>query len=94
MKITKDEVKKTARLARLALSDDEVERMTGQLDQILCYVDKLGEIDTKDVEPTTHTQQVVNCFRDDEVKPSLDRDRALANGPRTNDEAFVVPRVI
>ena len=94
MKITQEEVVKVARLARLALSPEEVNRMTGQLDQILSYVAKLEELDTRNVEPTTHPQGVVNRFRDDEVRPSLDREQALANGPRTGDETFVVPRVI
>ncbi len=94
MKITREEVQHVAKLARLELSAAEVERMTGQLDAILSYVAKLDELDTKGVAVTTHTQAVVNAFREDEVRPSLPRDRALANGPDQNDEAFVVPRVI
>ena len=94
MKITCEEVQHVAKLARLELSAAEVERMTGQLDAILSYVAKLDELDTSGVAITTHTQNVVNAFREDEVRPSLPRERALANGPDQNDEAFVVPRVI
>ena len=94
MKITCEEVQHVAKLARLELSAAEVERMTGQLDAILSYVAKLDELDTSGVAVTTHTQNVVNAFREDDVRPSLPRERALANGPDQNDEAFVVPRVI
>ena len=94
MKITCEEVRRVAALARLELSDAEVERMTGQLDAILSYVAKLDELDTTGVAETTHPQKVVNAFREDEVRPSLPRERALANAPEQNGEAFVVPRVI
>ena len=94
MKITTEEVRHVAKLARLDLSDAEVDRMTGQLDAILTYVAKLDELDTTNVAVTTHTQQVVNAFREDEVRPSLPREKALAGGPEQNGESFVVPRVI
>jgi len=94
MKITREEVLHVAKLARLELTGEEVDRMTGQLDAILSYVAKLEELDTTGVSVTTHTQQVVNAFREDEVRPSLPRERALANGPEQNGETFVVPRVI
>lgn len=94
MKITREEVLHVAKLARLELTGEEVERMTGQLDAILSYVAKLEELDTTGVSVTTHTQQVVNAFREDEVRPSLPRERALVNGPEQNGETFVVPRVI
>ena len=83
-----------ARLARLDMSTEEVEKMTRQLDSILEYVAKLDELDTTGVAVTTHTQDVVNAFREDEVRDSLPREKALAAGPRHNDETFVVPRVI
>ncbi len=94
MKITLEEVRRVAALARLELSEAEVGRMTGQLDAILSYVAKLDEIETTGVAVTTHSQAVVNAFREDEVRPSLPRERALANAPEQNGEAFVVPRVI
>ena len=94
MKITREEVQHVASLARLDLSEAEVDRMTGQLDAILSYVAKLDQLNTQGVPVTTHTQAVVNAFREDEVRPSLDRALALQNGPDQNGEAFVVPRVI
>ena len=94
MKITREEVRHVAKLARLDLTGAEVDRMTTQLDAILSYVAKLDELDTAGVTATTHTQQVVNAFREDVVRPSLPRERALVNGPDQNGESFVVPRVI
>ncbi len=83
-----------ARLARLELKPEEVERLTVQLDTILCYAAKLDELDTSGVDVTTHTQGAGNVFRDDRVLESLNREQALANGPEQNGEAFVVPRII
>ena len=94
MKITTEEISHVANLARLHLSPEEVEAMARQLDDILSYVAKLNELDTGGVPPTTHAISIVNAFREDEVKPSLDREKALANGPKQNGESFVVPRVI
>lgn len=94
MKITADEVKYVAKLARLNLSPKEVNATTEQLDRILTYVDKLNELETEGVEPTTHALSIQNAFREDEVKKSLDQKNALANGPLKNDDAFVVPKVI
>jgi|SRR5210317_2043446 aspartyl-tRNA(Asn)/glutamyl-tRNA(Gln) amidotransferase subunit C len=94
MKITPQEISHVANLARLHLSREETEAMALQLDEILTYVAKLNELDTRSVPPTTHAISIVNAFRKDEVKPSLPRDKALANGPQQNEEAFVVPRVI
>lgn len=83
-----------AKLARLDLTAIEVERMTGQLNAILTYAAKLDELDTTGVPVTTHTQQVVNAFREDEVQVSLPLERVLANAPEHNGESFVVPQVI
>lgn len=94
MKITREEVEKTARLARLELNKEESARITAQLDNILSYVTKLDEIDTSGVPAETHLFGAANAFRDDEVLPSLLREAALANSPRHDDAAFVVPRVI
>ena len=94
MKITPDEVSHVANLARLHLSREEVEAMARQLDDILTYVAKLNELDTEGIPPTTHAISIVNAFREDEVKPSLNREKTLANGPQQNGEFFVVPRVI
>lgn len=94
MKITHEEVQHVANLARLQLSENEIERMTEQLDTILSYVEKLDKVDTEGVPVTTHTQQVVNAFREDVVRPSLDREAALSNAPEDNGESFTVPRII
>jgi aspartyl-tRNA(Asn)/glutamyl-tRNA(Gln) amidotransferase subunit C len=94
MKITPEEISHVASLARLHLSQEEVEAMAKQLDEILTYVAKLNELETESVVPTTHAISIVNAFREDEVEGSLPRDKALANGPQQNGESFVVPRVI
>ena len=94
MKITPEEVRHVAKLARLSLSEAEVETTTRQLDGILSYVAKLGELDTTGVLPTTHALAIQNAFREDETRASLPQQEALANGPAQNGEAFVVPRVI
>lgn len=94
MKITREEVEHVAVLARLDLNAEEAERITAQLDNILTYVAKLDELDTEGVPLTTHSQNVANAFREDEVHESLDRNQALANGPLENGESFIVPRVL
>ncbi len=93
-KISRDEVRHVARLARLELSEAEEARMTGQMNQILGYMDKLNELDTRDVVPTTHAVQLQNVFRPDRVNDSLPREEALANAPLSDGVNFVVPRVI
>ena len=94
MKIAPQEVSHVADLARLHMSQEEIEALARQLDNILTYVAKLNELDTKAIVPTTHAISIVNAFRDDEMKPSLVREKALANAPQQNGESFVVPRVI
>ncbi len=94
MKISPEEVKRVADLARLEMTSEEVESMTQQLDGILSYVAKLNELDTEGVQPTTHAISIVNVFREDQVKPSLDREDVLANAPQQDGESFVVPKVI
>lgn len=94
MKITQEEVEHVAHLARLHLSEKELQQMTAQLDTILAYVDKLEELDTTGVVATTHAFSITNAFRDDIVRPSLTQKEALSEGPSTNHESFIVPRVI
>lgn len=93
-KITRKEVEHVARLARLELTEEEKERMTAQLDSILAYIDKLNELDTSNVEPTTTVIPMVSVMRDDEARPSLTQDEALANAPDRVDVFFHVPRII
>ena len=91
MAISRDDVLHVARLARLELSDAEVERFQEQLSAILEAVSKVQELDLSDVPPTSHPLDVVNVWRDDEVRPSLPRDEALANAPGERDGHFEVP---
>lgn len=93
-KITKAEVERVARLARLELSEAEKDQMTAQLDAILGYIDKLNALDTGAVEPTSTVIPMVSVMRDDAVRPSLDREDALENAPDRADEYFRVPRII
>ncbi len=81
-------------LSRLELSDDEVNSMTEQVGTILSYVEKLNELNTEGIEPTTHAISINNAFREDVVQESLPQSKALQNGPLQNGEAFVVPKII
>jgi aspartyl-tRNA(Asn)/glutamyl-tRNA(Gln) amidotransferase subunit C len=94
MKLTREEVDHVARLARLHFSEEEAERFREQLSAILTYVEKLGELDTKGVEPTSHVLPIRNVFREDAVLPSLPREEALANAPDRTEEFYRVPKII
>ena len=94
MKITKEQVEYVANLAKLDISEEEKEIFTKQLDNILSYMDKLNQLDTRDIDPTSHVLPIKNIFREDEVKPSLPLEEALANAPDRKDGFFRVPRVI
>lgn len=93
-KITPEEVGQVARLARLSLTDAERERMTAQLDAILGYIDALSGLDTADIEPTTTVIPMRSVMREDQVRPSLSREEALANAPERAEAFFRVPRII
>jgi len=94
MKITQKELEHVAHLARLTLSDEELDTMREQLDNILSYIDKLGELDTSEKQATTHVFSVNNAFREDVVTESLSRGQSLANAPQQNGESFQVPKII
>lgn len=94
MAISKEEVQHVAHLARLKFSEEEIDLFTHQLGQILDYVQKLSELETKDVKPTTHALALVNAFREDEVLPSFDVKEILANAPQSEDNNFLVPKVV
>ena len=94
MDMTKQDVEKVAKLARLALTDIEKAAFTKQLSQILTHVETLKQYDTTGVEPTATVLGQVNVFRPDIVKPSLSIDRAVANAPESADGFFVVPKII
>jgi aspartyl-tRNA(Asn)/glutamyl-tRNA(Gln) amidotransferase subunit C len=89
--IDRDQVLHVARLARLRLDDGEVERMAGELATILDHIDKIGELDLDDVEPTSHVIQVENVLRPDEPRPSLPREAALGQAPDPAEGGFRVP---
>jgi aspartyl-tRNA(Asn)/glutamyl-tRNA(Gln) amidotransferase subunit C len=91
MAITRDEVLHVARLARLELSDEEVERFQEQLSAILEAVGKVSEVDLSDVEPTAHPLDLVNVWGDDAARPCLPVEEALANAPDREGALFRVP---
>ncbi len=89
--IDRAQVLHVAKLARLALSEDEVERMSRELSAVLDHIEKIGEVDLDGVAPTSHVVDVVNALRRDEPRPSLPRDVALTAAPEALDEGFGVP---
>jgi aspartyl-tRNA(Asn)/glutamyl-tRNA(Gln) amidotransferase subunit C len=89
--IDREQVLHVARLARLRLSEEEVERMSGELSTILDHIEKIGELDLDEVEPTSHVVQVENMLRPDEPRPSWPRERMLAEAPDATDDGFRVP---
>ncbi len=93
-RIDTTQVEHVARLARLTLSREEKERMREQLDRILGYIDKLRQLDTTDVEPTSHAVALVNVMREDEPRPCFPPEEMLANAPDRRDDFFRVPRIL
>jgi aspartyl-tRNA(Asn)/glutamyl-tRNA(Gln) amidotransferase subunit C len=89
--IDRQQVLHVARLARLRLSEDEVESMTGELSSVLDHIEKIGELDLEDVAPTSHVVELENVLRADEPRPSLSRDQALAQAPDSDGVGFRVP---
>ena len=89
--IDRDQVLHVARLARLRLDNAEVERMAGELSTILDHIEKIGELDLDDVEPTSHVISVENVLRPDEPRPSLPHERALEPAPNPVEGGFGVP---
>jgi aspartyl-tRNA(Asn)/glutamyl-tRNA(Gln) amidotransferase subunit C len=89
--IDRDQVLHVARLARLRLTEDELERMPGELSKILGHVEKMDELDLGGVEPTSHVVALQNVLRDDEPRPCLPREKALAGAPDVADGGFRVP---
>jgi aspartyl-tRNA(Asn)/glutamyl-tRNA(Gln) amidotransferase subunit C len=94
MKVTREDVAHVAHLARLRFDEEALGRFTEQMNAILTYMEQLGELDTAQVEPTSHAMALSNVFREDEVRTSLPVDGALANAPRRSGSSFQVPRVI
>jgi aspartyl-tRNA(Asn)/glutamyl-tRNA(Gln) amidotransferase subunit C len=94
IKISKEQVAHVAHLARLEFDTQEMEKFTSQLNDILLYMDKLGEVDTTGVLPVTHAIVRKNAFREDTVAASLPPEASLANAPEARGGCFLVPKVI
>ncbi len=92
--IGRDEVAKVARLARLRLSDEELDTFTEQLGQILDHAQDIAALDLSGVAATAHPFQLRNVVRPDEIRPSLDRDVVLSEAPDVSDHRFAVPRIL
>ncbi len=92
--INREDVKKTAELARLRLTDDEIDDYQNTLSEILEAANRLQDVDTAAVDPAAHAVESVNVYRDDVPKPGLDRDDVLRNGPHVVDGFFRVPRIM
>ena len=94
MKIDKSQVEHVAQLARLHFNEEQLEMFVNQLNSILDYFDKLQDLDTSDIEPTSHVLAIHNAFRNDEVKSFADKDLLLQNAPSEEYKCFKVPKVI
>jgi len=92
--LSRDEVAHVAMLARIRLTDAELDRLAGQLDQIVGFVATVGEITTEDTPPMSHPLPLENVTRDDVVRPSLTTEQALAAAPKAQADRFAVPRIL
>lgn len=92
--ISRDEVAHLAGLARLAVTEAELDTFAGQLDDILDSVAKVNEVAAEDIPPTSHAVPLTNVFREDVVRPGLSREQALASAPATEENRFRVPRIL
>lgn len=93
-RISPDETRHVARLARLDLTDGELDELTGELSDLLEHVERIRQLDTADVPPTAHPLPLENVLRRDEVRPSLERAEVLAAAPATEDDRFLVPPIL
>ncbi|WP_102336280.1 Asp-tRNA(Asn)/Glu-tRNA(Gln) amidotransferase subunit GatC [Salimicrobium jeotgali] len=93
-RISEDQVKHVANLARLVVTDEEAEVFTRQLDDIITYAEQLNELDTEGVEPTTHVLDLKNVMRKDEPKEWIKKEDALKNAPDQQDGQFKVPSIL
>ena len=94
MPIDREQVEHVARLARLAFTPEELDRFTEQLGKIIGYAERVGELATQDVPPTAHPLPLRNVFRDDVTKPSLPQGKALSTAPESDQDRFMVPRIL
>lgn len=93
-KITKKDVEYIAGLSQLTVDEATKEKLVNELGDILAYMEKLNELDTSNVEPMMHALPMTNVFREDAVQPSIAREAALMNAPKTDGEYFLVPRIL
>ena len=93
-KITTEEVRHVANLARLWVSDDEVQTFTSQLEGLLEHFSAISSIDTAGIKPTSHPIEINNVFRKDVPKPSLTQEQVLSNAPKMEDSRFAVPQIL
>jgi aspartyl-tRNA(Asn)/glutamyl-tRNA(Gln) amidotransferase subunit C len=93
-RVSRADVEHVATLSRLALTDDEIEQLIGELGAILDYAAEVSALDTADVPPTAHPLPLVNVFRPDDPRPGLDRDEVLAEAPAAEEGQFRVPRIL
>ncbi len=94
MPITRDEVAHLARLSRLALGEQELDHLAGQLDQIIGAVARVQEVTADDIPPTSHALPITNVYRPDEIRPCLTPEQALAGAPASEEQRFRVPRIL
>jgi aspartyl-tRNA(Asn)/glutamyl-tRNA(Gln) amidotransferase subunit C len=94
MAITKDQVEYVAKLARLNLKEEEKERLTVDMAQIIDFADKLNSLNTEGIEPTAHILPINNVIRKDEIKPSYDRDVMLENAPSKENGCYKISKVV
>ncbi|WP_153394218.1 Asp-tRNA(Asn)/Glu-tRNA(Gln) amidotransferase subunit GatC [Ornithinicoccus halotolerans] len=92
--ITRDDVAHVAMLARISLSEDELDRLAGQLDQIVDWVGQVNQVAAADVPPMSHPLPLTNVTRPDEVRPALTAEQALAGAPEAEQQRFAVPRIL
>jgi aspartyl-tRNA(Asn)/glutamyl-tRNA(Gln) amidotransferase subunit C len=94
MSLSEDQVRRVAVLARLGLTDEQVERLSGELSSILGHVEKIGELDLSEVQPMAHAVDLTNVTRADAARPGLTQEQALMNAPEAEEGAFVIPRIV
>ncbi len=94
MAITKEDIMHVANLARLEVSEADIETFADQLGKVLEYVNALNRVDTEGVSSTSHAISLTNAFREDVVQAHLDRDKVLSNAPEKEDGSFLVPKVV
>ncbi|QDT53995.1 Glutamyl-tRNA(Gln) amidotransferase subunit C [Caulifigura coniformis] len=92
--LTPDVVRRVARLSRLKLDEPQVAKLANELSKVLHYVDQLNELDVSNVEPMAHAIELTNVFRADDPRPSLPREAALSNAPRSDGKYFLVPPIL